>query len=94
MIVCPEIKQKQPQERKTILERLSLPVAKILSPVARQAPTKLSGPLKGPGNTAEMGVMEQRDASKAYRRGADPGRFGLPTVSQLSATLSQLVANN
>ena len=36
----PEIKQKQPQERKTIFETLSLPVAKILSPVARQAPTK------------------------------------------------------
>ena len=42
MIVCPEIKQKQPQDRKTIFETLSLPVAKmILSPVARQAPTKL-----------------------------------------------------
>ena len=36
----PEIKQKQPQDRKTIFEILSLPVAKILSPVARQAPTK------------------------------------------------------
>ena len=36
----PEIKQKQPQDRKTIFETLSLPVAKILSPVARQAPTK------------------------------------------------------
>ena len=39
--VCmPEIKQKQPQSRKTVSETLSLPVAKILSPVARQAPTK------------------------------------------------------
>ena len=37
----PENKQKQPQNRKTISETLSLPVAKILSPVARQAPTKL-----------------------------------------------------
>ena len=36
----PEVKQKQPQERKTVFETLSLPVAKILSPVARQAPTK------------------------------------------------------
>ena len=27
MIVCPEIKQKQPQDRKTIFETLSLPVA-------------------------------------------------------------------
>ena len=40
MIVCPEMKQEQPQDRKTISETLSLPVAKILSPVARQAPTK------------------------------------------------------
>ena len=40
MIVCPEIKQKQPQDRKTIFETLSVPVAKILSPVARKAPTK------------------------------------------------------
>ena len=31
MIVCPEIKQKQVQERKTLFETLSLPVAKILS---------------------------------------------------------------
>ena len=48
MSVCTEIKQKQPQDRKTIFETLSLPVAKILSPVARQAPTKCgvpSGPL-------------------------------------------------
>ena len=41
MIVCPEIKQKQPQDRKTIFETLSLLVAKILLPVARQAQTKL-----------------------------------------------------
>ena len=44
MIVCPEVKQKQPPDRKTIFdsnfETLSLPVAKILSPLARQAPTK------------------------------------------------------
>ena len=37
--VCPEIKQKQSRDRKTIFETPSLPVAKILSPVARQAPT-------------------------------------------------------
>ena len=37
-----EVKQKQPQDRKTIFETLSLPVAKILLPVARQAPTKCS----------------------------------------------------
>ena len=36
----PEIKQKQLRDRKTIFKTLSLPVAKILSPVARQAPTK------------------------------------------------------
>ena len=48
MIVCtPEIKQKQPQDRKTIFETLSLPVAKILSPVARQAPTKSKNLLMG-----------------------------------------------
>ena len=41
MIVCSEIKQRQPQDRKTVFETLSLPVAEILSPVARQAPTKL-----------------------------------------------------
>ena len=40
IIMCTEIKQKQPQDRKTVFETLSLPVAKILSPVARQAPTK------------------------------------------------------
>ena len=40
MIVCPEIKQKQPQDRKTSFETPSLPVAKIVSPVARQAPSK------------------------------------------------------
>ena len=40
MILCPELKQKQPKDRKTSFETLSLPVAKILSPVARQAPTK------------------------------------------------------
>ena len=33
----PEIKPKHPQDRKTVFETLSLPVAKILSPVARQA---------------------------------------------------------
>ena len=36
----PEIKQQQSQDRKAVLETLSLPVAKLLSPVARQAPTK------------------------------------------------------
>ena len=41
MIVCPEIKQNQPQDRKTIIETLLLPVAEILSPVARQAQTKV-----------------------------------------------------
>ena len=40
MIVCPEIKQKQPRDPKTSFETLSVPDAKILSPVARQAPTK------------------------------------------------------
>ena len=50
MIVWPQIKQKQPQDRKTIFATLSLPVAKILSPVARQAPTKCpqeESPLSG-----------------------------------------------
>ena len=42
-IACHEIKQEQPQDRKAILETLSLPVAKILSPVARQAPTRIPG---------------------------------------------------
>ena len=48
--LMPEIKQKQPQDRKTILETLSLPVAKVLSPLARQAPTKdfLGDPLRDP----------------------------------------------
>ena len=40
VIVRSEIKQKQLQDRKPVFETLSLPVAKILSPVARQAPTK------------------------------------------------------
>ena len=33
MIVCPEIKQKQAQDRKTHVETVLPPVAKILSPV-------------------------------------------------------------
>ena len=40
MIESAEIKQRQPQDRKTVFETPSLPVAKILSPVARLAPTK------------------------------------------------------
>ena len=40
MIVCLEIEQKQAQDRKTHFETVSLPVAQVLSPVARQAPTK------------------------------------------------------
>ena len=40
LIVCPEIKQKQEQDRKTHFETVSLPVAETLSAVARQAPTK------------------------------------------------------
>ena len=40
LILCPEIKQKQAQDRKAHFETMSLPVAKILSPVVRQAPTK------------------------------------------------------
>ena len=43
MILCREIKQNQPQDCKTIFETLSLPVTKILSSVARQAPTKFLG---------------------------------------------------
>ena len=43
MIECPELKQTQPQDRKTIFETLLLPVTKILPPVARQAPTKGCG---------------------------------------------------
>ena len=54
MIVCPEIKQKQPQDRKTSFETLSLPVAKILSPVARQAPTKI--PRRGGVDGAAIGT--------------------------------------
>ena len=34
--------QEQPQDRKTIFETLSLPVAKIQSPVARQATTTIA----------------------------------------------------
>ena len=53
IIVCPEIKQKQAQDRKTHFETVSLPVAKILSLVARHAPTKHVMPkvlvLKAPG---------------------------------------------
>ena len=36
----PEIKQEEPQDRKTIFETLSLPVAKIRTRAARQAPNK------------------------------------------------------
>ena len=50
----PEVKQKQPQDRKTVFETLSLPVAKILSPVARQAPTKFWTPRKYPQNAPKM----------------------------------------
>ena len=40
MIVCYQIKQKQAQDRKTHFETMLLPVAKVLSPVSRQVPTK------------------------------------------------------
>ena len=43
MTACAEMKQKQPQDRKTIFETPLLPVAKILLPVARQAQTKSKG---------------------------------------------------
>ena len=41
-----QIKQKEPQDHKTIFETLPLPVAKMLSPVAKQAPTKVVRPEK------------------------------------------------
>ena len=44
MIVCPETKQKQPQDHKTHFETISLPFAKIVSPVARCATTKKEFP--------------------------------------------------
>ena len=51
MIVCLEIKQKQPQDCKTIFETLSLPVAKIRSPVLsrdrRQRRTDSPGEFRG-----------------------------------------------
>ena len=50
----PEIKQEQPQDRKTIFEILSLPVAKIQSPVARQTPTK--------SEKAQPGCRKRRSA--------------------------------
>ena len=40
-IACPEIKQEQPQDRKTHFETVSLPVT---SHVAREVPTKLENP--------------------------------------------------
>ena len=52
MIVCDEIKQKQPQGRKTIFETLLLP-AKILSPVARQVPTKSGTSWKNSGHSGD-----------------------------------------
>ena len=39
-IVCPEIEQKQAQDRKARFETVQLRIAEILSRVARQAPTK------------------------------------------------------
>ena len=42
VIVCPAIKQKQAQDRKTHFKRVSLPVAKIRSPATRQMPIKLN----------------------------------------------------
>ena len=36
MIVCPDVKQKQAQDCKTHFETVSLPVAEVLSPVARR----------------------------------------------------------
>ena len=41
MSVRLEIKQKQAQDRDKHFEAVSLPVAKILSPVARHAPTEV-----------------------------------------------------
>ena len=54
----PEDKQKQPQNRKTIFETLSLPVAKILSPVARQAPTPCACALKGSPSTFSEAISK------------------------------------
>ena len=63
MIVCTEIKQKQSQDRKTIFETLSLPVAKILSPVVRQAPTKAHQEVYEHSENSEVGA---RDTPSKY----------------------------
>ena len=76
MIVWPEIKQKQPQDRKTIFETLSLPVTKILSPVARQAPTKPWSAFPFPENQTMVWVSP----FPGKYRGWGGLRFGLSFV--------------
>ena len=83
MIVCPEIKQKHPQDRKSIFETLSLPVAKILPHVPRQAPTKSMN------STADVGAAEHtRDCNKARNRANFERRFGLGASSSSSSSSS------
>ena len=65
-IVYPQTKQEQPQDRKTIFETLSLPVAKIRSPVAIQAPTNgMAITPKKQGRPGGHGCLEE-------------GRLGVP----------------
>ena len=61
MIVCPELSSKSSHRiAKHFFETLSLPGAKILSPVARQAPTKII-------STINFSLACQLEANKARK---------------------------
>ena len=57
---------KQAQDHKTHFETMSLPVAKILSPVARQAPTKTK---ESPGKTTGFVSWDKVGLSQGQNRG-------------------------
>ena len=77
MLSCPEVEEKQAQDRKTIFETLSLPVAKILSPVARQAPTKERGDLcQRMQSLVKLLSKPSSEKKKAYTTTTERESFG------------------
>ena len=76
VIVCTEIKHRQQQDRKTILETLSLPVAKILSPIARQAQLRYNG-----ADVEHTGADLEHTGADLEHTGADALHEGLGAVT-------------
>ena len=86
MIACPKNKQQQAQDRKTQFETMSLPVAEILSRVARRAPTNFD-PHPFPGQSQKLFMfigfsfpaaqtMDDGDDGRPGTTGDDRGRPG------------------